>query len=274
MSQSKVKKTNQAWNKVLLSRAKNRPQSLDFINHVFDEFIPLSGDQYFGDDKAIMGGIATLGEYKLTVIGQHRGHSIEDIKITKNGMVSPEGYRKTLRLMKQAEKFHRPIITFIDTPGAFSGVDAETRGQAWSIAQNLLEMSQINSPILAIVISSGGSGGALAIAFADEVWMLENSYYSILSPEGFASILWKDSKKAPLAAQKMKSSPSDLKKFGLIDKIIKEPSDFKTQNQYSFFKKVKKQILEFLKEHKYKSNNSKKRIKKFQKMAFFNIEKP
>ncbi len=265
------KKFNSSWSKVLLSRQKNRPQSQDFIKHIFDEFIPLSGDQYFGDDKAIIGGIATLDEFKITIIGQQRGKSIEDIKKTKNGMVSPEGYRKSLRLMQQAEKFHRPIITFIDTPGAFSGVDAETRGQAWSIAKNLFEMSKMNVPILAIIISSGGSGGALALAFADQVWMLENSYYSILSPEGFASILWKDSKKAPLAAEKMKSSALDLKNFNIIDKIIKEPKDFNDENLKRFFKNFKKKILEFLNENKYKTSNAKKRVKKFEKMAFYNI---
>ena len=265
---SKIK-TNKAWELVLLSRVKNRPQSLDFIKAIFDDFIPLSGDQYFGDDKAIIGGIAKINDFVVTIIGQQRGKTIEDIKETKNGMVSPEGYRKSLRLMEQAEKFKRPIINFIDTPGAFAGVDAETRGQAWSIAKNLFKMSKFKTPILSIIISSGGSGGALALAFANQVWMLENSYYSILSPEGFASILWKDSKKAPLAATKMKSSPNELLNHGFIDKIIPEPKEGIIKNPHFVFKYLKKGILMFLKENKYKNINSKKRIEKFLKINAF-----
>ena len=213
-----MKKT--AWDTVLLSRKADRPTALDYINAVFDEFIEFHGDRYFKDDGAIVGGIAMFHGMPVTVIGQQKGKNTKD-NIKRNfGMPSPDGYRKALRLMKQAETFGRPIVCFVDTPGAFCGLEAEERGQGEAIARNLFEMSDLKVPILSIVIGEGGSGGALAMAVADEVWMLENAIYSILSPEGFASILYKDSKKAPEAAEVMKVTAADLKKLGLIEKPV------------------------------------------------------
>jgi acetyl-CoA carboxylase carboxyl transferase subunit alpha len=212
-----------AWEKLNIARLIERPTSLDFIEEIFDDFIELHGDRHFADDKCIIGGIATLNSMAVTIVGQQRGRNTKE-NIERNfGMPQPEGYRKALRLMKQAEKFNRPIICFVDTKGAYCGIGAEERGQGEAIAKNLLEMSMLKTPIISIVIGEGGSGGALALAVADEVWMLENSIYSTLSPEGFASILWKDSSRAKEAAEAMKVTAENLKEFGIIDKILKEP---------------------------------------------------
>jgi len=211
------------WDKVSLARHNERPTSLDYIEKIFDDFIELHGDRCFGDDSAIIGGIARLGEMALTVIAQQKGRSTKENVKRNFGMPHPEGYRKALRLMKQAEKFKRPVICFIDTPGAFCGIGAEERGQGEAIARNLSEMAVLKTPIISIIISEGGSGGALALGVADEVIMLEHAIYSVLSPEGFASILWKDSSKAKEAADIMKITAQDLLKFGIIDKIIPEP---------------------------------------------------
>ena len=181
-----------AWEKVQLARQLERPKALDYINNLFDEFIELHGDRNFADDKSIIGGIATLDGKPVTVIGEQKGKNAKENLERNFGMPNPEGYRKALRLMKQAEKFSRPIITFIDTPGAYPGLGAEERGQGEAIARNIMEMSQLEVPIICIVIGEGSSGGALAIGVGDKVVMLENSIYSILSPEGFASILYKD----------------------------------------------------------------------------------
>ncbi|RGZ01163.1 acetyl-CoA carboxylase, carboxyltransferase subunit beta [Clostridium sp. AM58-1XD] len=211
-----------AWDKVLLSRQAGRPVASDYIRAIFDEFIEFHGDRYFKDDGAIIGGIATFHGIPVTVIGQQKGKNTKD-NIKRNfGMPSPEGYRKALRLMKQAEAFGRPIICFVDTPGAFCGLEAEENGQGEAIARNLFEMSSLKVPVLTIMIGEGGSGGALAMAVANEVWMLENAIYSILSPEGFASILWKDSKKAPEAAKVMKITARDICEMNLIEQVIKE----------------------------------------------------
>jgi len=211
-----------AWDIVQLSRNAERPTALDYIETLFDNFIELHGDRYFGDDGAIVGGIAAFHGIPVTVIGQQKGKNTKENIMRNFGMPSPEGYRKALRLMKQAEKFGRPVICFVDTPGAFCGLEAEERGQGEAIARNLFEMAALKVPVLSIVIGEGGSGGALAMAVANEVWMLENAVYSILSPEGFASILWKDSKKAPDAARLMKITAMDLHKSGLIEKVILE----------------------------------------------------
>ncbi|WDU84405.1 acetyl-CoA carboxylase carboxyltransferase subunit alpha [Caloramator sp. Dgby_cultured_2] len=211
------------WDKVLLARKIERPTSLDLIKRIFDNFIELHGDRLYKDDAAILGGIALLEGKPVTVIGQQKGKNTEE-NIKRNfGMPHPEGYRKALRLMKQAEKFKRPVICFIDTPGAFCGIGSEERGQGEAIARNLFEMSNLKTPIISIVIGEGGSGGALALAVGDRVWMLEHAIYSILSPEGFASILWKDASKAKEAASLMKLTAQDLLDFGIIDRIIKEP---------------------------------------------------
>lgn len=217
----KVKKT--AWEQVQTARMADRPTALDYINEIFEDFTEFHGDRLFGDDKAIVGGIAYLNGKVVTVIGEQKGRNTKE-NIERNfGMPSPEGYRKALRLMKQAEKFNRPIINFVDTPGAFCGLEAEERGQGEAIARNLLEMSGLKVPVLSIIIGEGGSGGALALAVGNEVWVMENATYSILSPEGFASILWKDSKRADEAAEVMKITAKDLAELNIVDKVIPEP---------------------------------------------------
>jgi len=211
-----------AWDTVQLSRSAERPVASDYISAIFGDFIEFHGDRCFGDDGAVVAGIATFHGMPVTVIAQQKGRTTRE-NIKRNfGMPSPEGYRKALRLMKQAETFGRPIVCFVDTPGAFCGLEAEERGQGEAIARNLFEMADLTVPVLSVVIGEGGSGGALAMAVANEVWMLENAIYSILSPEGFASILWKDSKKAPEAAKVMKITAADLYERGLIEQVIPE----------------------------------------------------
>ncbi|MBU3112557.1 acetyl-CoA carboxylase carboxyltransferase subunit alpha [Clostridium lacusfryxellense] len=212
-----------AWDKVCIARLVERPTALDYINRIFSSFMELHGDRYYGDDAAIVGGIAEFNGMSVTIIAQQKGNNtIENIE-RNFGMPSPEGYRKALRLMKQAEKFKRPVICIVDTPGAYCGLGAEERGQGEAIARNLMAMSNLKTPVISIVIGEGGSGGALAMAIADEVWMLEHAVYSILSPEGFASILFKDASLAKQAAITMKITAQDLITFGIIDRIIKEP---------------------------------------------------
>ena len=218
-----------AWDRVLLSRRKNRPVGSDYMRMLFQDFTEFHGDRLYGDDPAIIGGIAYFKERPVTVIAQEKGTNTKENIMRNFAMPSPEGYRKALRLMKQAEKFHRPVICFVDTPGAFCGLEAEERGQGEAIARNLYELSGLKTPVLSIVIGEGGSGGALALAVADEVWMLENSIYSILSPEGFASILWKDSTKAKEAAKVMKLTADDLKKMGVIECVLEEPEQYTVQ---------------------------------------------
>ncbi len=242
-----------AWDRVMIARSAERPTSLDYIGTIFDRFVELHGDRYFGDDGAIVGGVASIDGRYVTVIGQQKGRTTKE-NIKRNfGMPSPEGYRKALRLMKQAEKFHRPIICFVDTPGAFCGLEAEERGQGEAIARNLFEMSSLKVPVLSIFIGEGGSGGALAMAVANEVWMMENSMYSILSPEGFASILWKDSKRAAEAADVMKITAVDLKELGLIEKIIRESEPVSLDNILEITDEMKKDIIHFIDENKKKS---------------------
>ncbi len=241
------------WERVQLSRKKDRPVGGDYIEVLFTDFIELHGDRYFADDPSIMAGIGRFQGMPVTIIAQEKGHNTKENIARNFGMPSPEGYRKALRLMKQAEKFHRPIICFVDTPGAFCGIEAEERGQGEAIARNLYEMSGITVPILSIVIGEGGSGGALAMATADEVWMLENSVYSILSPEGYASILWKDSTRAQEAATLMRMTADDLYQARIIEKVIKEPDYFMKANLSIVVKKMEKEMIKFL----YKYNNMK-----------------
>ncbi len=236
-----------AWDKVTLARQLDRPKSLDYINSLFEDFIELHGDRNFGDDKSIVGGIATLDGKPITVIGEQKGKNVKENMERNFGMPEPEGYRKALRLMKQAEKFKRPIITFIDTPGAYPGMGAEERGQGEAIAKNLMEMARIKVPIICIVIGEGSSGGALAIGVGDKVVMLENAVYSILSPEGFASILYKDSSKAKEAAENMKLTANDLKKLGIIDKIIKEPENGAQNDFDTIVNDIKKYLVQNIK---------------------------
>lgn len=212
-----------AWDKVKIARLVERPTALDYINIIFDFFIEFHGDRNYADDPSIVGGIAEFNGIPVTVIAQQKGRNTKENIARNFGMPHPEGYRKALRLMKQAEKFKRPVICFIDTPGAFCGIGAEERGQGEAIAKNLMEMSNLKTPIISIVIGEGGSGGALAMAVADEVWMLEHAVYSILSPEGFASILFKDASRAKEAAEVMKITAQDLIEYGIIDRVIKEP---------------------------------------------------
>ncbi len=207
---------------VQLARSQDRLTTLDYATQIFDDFIEFHGDRNFRDDGAILGGIASLAGRPVTIVGIQKGKGLQDNLDRNFGQPHPEGYRKALRLMNQAEKFGRPIITFINTAGAFPGSGAEERGQGEAIARNLLEMSDLKVPIIAIINGEGGSGGALALAVADSVWMLENAMYSILSPEGFATILWKDSSRAPEAAELLKITSKDLLKNGVIDKIISE----------------------------------------------------
>ena len=238
-----------AWERVTISRKNDRPVGQDYIRTLFSDFLEFHGDRCYGDDPAIIGGIARFAGIPVTVIAQAKGKSTKENVAHHFGMPSPEGYRKALRLMKQAEKFKRPILLFVDTPGAFCGIEAEERGQGEAIARNLFEMSSMKVPILSVVIGEGGSGGALALAVADEVWMLENAIYSVLSPEGFASILWKDSKRASEAAEVMKLTAADLKKLGVIEAVIAEPEVYTEETMQSVVFVLQKKITEFLDTH-------------------------
>lgn len=235
-----------AWQRVELSRRKDRPVGSDYIDELFTDFVEFHGDRYFADDKAIIGGVARFHGMPVTVIAQAKGRNTKE-NIERNfGMPEPEGYRKALRLMKQAEKFARPVICLVDTPGAFCGLEAEERGQGEAIARNIYEMSGLKVPVVSIIIGEGGSGGALAMATADEVWMLENSIYSILSPEGFASILWKDSSKAKEAAEVMKLTAENLKAQGIVERVFAEPETYTVQNMDSVIMQINEAIEEFL----------------------------
>lgn len=260
-----------AWDRVLLARHQLRPTAQEYIEHIFDDFIELRGDRLYRDDQAIIGGIALLNGVSVTVVAQQKGKSLEE-NLTRNfAMPHPEGYRKALRLMKQAEKFRRPIITFIDTPGAYPGLGAEERGQGEAIAKNLLEMSSLTVPVIAVVIGEGGSGGALALGVANKVLMLENAIYSILSPEGYATILWKDASKANQAAEVMKLTSYDLQEFGIIDKVVKEPLGGAHFDRIQTFENTKKMIvnelLELIKFEPYELREH--RIDKYRQFGFF-----
>ena len=257
-----------AWDCVQKARKKDRPVGGDYIRELFPDFIEFHGDRLFGDDAAIIGGIASFDGTPVTVIAEAKGADTKE-NIRRNfGMPSPEGYRKALRLMKQAEKFHRPVICLVDTPGAFCGMEAEERGQGEAIARNLYEMSSLKTPVLSIVISEGGSGGALALAVADEVWMMQNAIYSILSPEGFASILWKDGKRAPEAAEVMKLTAGDLKELGIVEEIVAEPEEFTVETLLAVCGDLRRKILRFL--EKYEKMEEKelveKRYRRFREM--------
>lgn len=211
-----------AYERVKQARDNKRPTGLDYIRNIFKEFIEFHGDRRFGDDPAIVGGVARLNGEPVTVIAIEKGHTAKERTARNFGAPNPEGYRKALRLMKQAEKFGRPIVCFIDTSGAYCGIGAEERGQGQAIAENLMEMSTLCVPVISVLIGEGGSGGALALAVADRVWMLQNSVYSVISPEGCASILWKDAAKAEEAAASLKLTAEDAMSFGVIEKILSE----------------------------------------------------
>ena len=230
-----------------ISREKDRPVGQDYLKQLFPDFMEFHGDRYFGDDKAVVGGIARFHGRPVTVIVQSKGKSTKENLERHFGMPSPEGYRKALRLMKQAEKFQRPVFCFVDTPGAFCGVEAEERGQGEAIARNLFEMSALTVPVLSVVIGEGGSGGALAMAVANEIWMMENAIYSILSPEGFAAILWKDSTRAKEAAEVMKLTAEDLKELGMIEQVIPEPDGYTVENMQPVAAHLEEKLEAFLK---------------------------
>lgn len=215
-----------AYEKVLLARAKDRPTGLSYIENIFEDFVELHGDRRFADDPAIVGGIATLNGRPVTVIAMDKGKDMRE-RVKRNfGSSNPEGYRKALRLMEQAEKFHRPVVCFVDTAGAFCGMGAEERGQGQAIAENLVAMAGLKTPIVSVLIGEGGSGGALALAVADRVWILENAVYSVISPEGCASILWKDSKKVKDAAECLRLTAQDMMELGVVEQVILEEKDF------------------------------------------------
>jgi len=241
---------NAVWNKVMLARHPKRPTAKSLINYLITSFVELHGDRLYRDDPSVIGGIGFLGDMPVTIIGQEKGENTIE-KIKKNfGMLHPEGYRKALRLMKQAEKFSRPVILIIDTPGAYPGVGAEERGQGSAIATNLTEMINLKTPLISIVLGEGGSGGALGFGVTDEIWMFENATYSILSPEGFASILYKDASRAKEAASVMRITAQDLYGFGIIDKIIPEVEGGLHLNPEYSFSILKTALIEKLKELK------------------------
>lgn len=244
--QTWLEKPRTAWEKVKAVRQVERPSALDYMTEILDYFVEAHGDRYFADDAAIVGGVGFLDGQPVTVIADVKGKTFEECKKRNFGMPLPEGYRKALRLMKQAEKFNRPIISFINTSGAFCGIEAEERGQGEAIARNLMEMAALKVPVLCILIGEGGSGGALATAVGNQVWMLENATYSILSPEGFASILWKDSSKAEEASEVMNITAQDLKRLGIIEKIIPEFGGASEKTKQAIGQYLKEQIKEFL----------------------------
>ncbi len=242
----KKKKRIEPWDRVLKSRKSDRPSGSDYIKALFTDFVEFHGDRAFGDDAAVAGGIARFHGMPVTVIAQEKGKGTKENIAHNFGMPKPEGYRKALRLMKQAEKFGRPVICLVDTPGAFCGIEAEERGQGEAIARNIYEMSALSVPVLSIVVGEGGSGGALALAVADEVWILENAVYSILSPEGFSSILWKDSSKAKEAAKVMKMTAENLYRQNIVEQVFEEPEELTTENIRIVTDKMEREIQAFL----------------------------
>ena len=271
MDKDFIKMSVTPWESVEIARHKDRPTGKYYIENVFKDFIEFHGDRNFGDDKAVIGGIASINDISVTVIAITKGSNTAE-NIERNfGMPNPEGYRKALRLMKQAEKFKRPVICFVDTPGAFPGMGAEERGQGQAIANNLFELSRLKTPIISVITGEGGSGGALALAVADRIFMLEHSVYSILTPEGFASILWKDASRAKEAATVMKITAKDLKDFNIIDDVIKEPRGGAHKNPVKSAEAMKKSILDSLAELKDKDLETliDDRYKKFRAMGNF-----
>ncbi len=254
-----------AYDKVKAARDTSRPTGLDYINNIFTDFIELHGDRRFADDLAIAGGVAMLEDMPVTVIAMEKGHDIKE-RIARNfGAPQPEGYRKALRLMKQAEKFKRPVVCFVDTSGAYCGIGAEERGQGQAIAENLMEMSALKVPVISILVGEGGSGGALALSVADRVWMLENAIYSVISPEGCASILWKDAGKAAESAALLKLTAQDALGFGIIERIISEEHLGETE----FYGKLKALIAEELNELLNDSGLLEKRYQRFRKYGVY-----
>ena len=237
-----------AWDKVKIARDAKRPHIWDFINNVCSDFEELHGDRLVNDDPGMVAGFGTIGEHKVLVLGHHKGATVEENMEANFGMVNPYGYRKAMRLAKLAERFHNPIVTFVDTPGAYPGREAEERGQAEAIAKSLEFFSGLKTPIVVVITGEGGSGGALAIAVGDKILMMENAVYSVISPEGCAGILWRDGTKAPEAAEALKITAPDLLKLGAIDEIVAEPAGGAHKNQKAACANVKKAVLAALKE--------------------------
>ncbi len=259
------------WQITQLARHPNRPYTLDYISHICEDFIELHGDRCYGDDAAIVGGLARIDGRAVVLIGHQKGRTTKE-KIHRNfGMPNPEGYRKAMRLMRLAERFERPVVTFIDTPGAFPGIGAEERGQAEAIATSLMVMSGLRVPSLSVIIGEGGSGGALAIGVADKVMMMEYSTYSVISPEGCAAILWKNGGKADVAARSLKITARDLLKLGIIDKVIKEPLGAAHSDTAAAAKNMKKAIVSALGEldGMERGDLLKKRYDKYRGMGIF-----
>ena len=260
-----------AWERVEIARNPKRKTSLDYINVIFDDFVELHGDRNFRDDKAIVCGLARIGEHSFTIIAEQKGRTTKE-NIERNfGMPNPESYRKAIRFMKQAEKFKRPVITFIDTKGAYPGIEAEERGQGEAIAKSMFEMAKLKVPVISVVIGEGSSGGALAIGVANKILMLENAIYSILSPEGYASILWKDVSRAKEAAEKMRLTAEDLYDLNIIDKIIKEPNGDEGEVLKKISLSLKKEIQKILKEMQNKTEQEiiEERYAKFRKIGSY-----
>jgi len=260
------------WQKVQLSRHPRRPYTLDYIKMMSHDFIELHGDRYFADDKAMVGGFAFIDKQPVMFIGQQKGRDTKEKLYRNFGMAHPEGYRKALRLFRLAEKFKVPIVILIDTPGAFPGIGAEERGQAEAIARNIRDMSRIKVPIVIVIIGEGASGGALGVGVGDRVMMLEYSWYSVISPEGCAAILWRDAAKAPEAAEALKPTSDDLMALGIIDKIIKEPPSGAHNNPEMVAANVKKEILEALGELNKKPVEQllEERLNKYRKIGVYN----
>jgi len=267
------KKEQLPWDVVQISRHPNRPILQDYLSRIFENFMEFHGDRYYSDDKAMIGGFAQIGDQKVMLIGHNKGKNTNE-NIDRNfGMAKPEGYRKALRLMKLAERFNVPIVTIIDTPGAFPGLEAEERGQAEAIAKNLTEMASIEVPIVCLVIGEGGSGGALGIGVGDRILMLSNSIYSVISPEGCASILWRDAKFAPDAAAALNLTAKALLKHGVIDEIIQEPGEGAHSNYETIAKDVKRAIIKNLKSLSVLSNEEliQQRFEKYSGIGKFSI---
>ena len=267
------KKEQLPWDVVQISRHPNRPILQDYLSRIFENFMEFHGDRYYSDDKAMIGGFAQIGDQKVMLIGHNKGKNTNENVDRNFGMAKPEGYRKALRLMKLAERFNVPIVTIIDTPGAFPGLEAEERGQAEAIAKNLTEMASIEVPIVCLVIGEGGSGGALGIGVGDRILMLSNSIYSVISPEGCASILWRDAKFAPDAAAALNLTAKALLKHGVIDEIIQEPGEGAHSNYETIAKDVKRAIIKNLKSLSVLSNEEliQQRFEKYSGIGKFSI---
>ena len=269
----KNKKEISAWEKVEIARNPKRKTSLEYIEKIFDEFIELHGDRNFKDDKAIICGLAKIDNIPFTIIAEQKGRTTKE-NIERNfGMPNPESYRKAIRFMKQAEKFKRSVITFIDTKGAYPGIEAEERGQGEAIAKSMFEMARLKVPVISIVIGEGSSGGALAIGVANKVFMLENAIYSILSPEGYSSILWKDPSRYKEAAEKMKLTAKDLYELNVIDKIIPEKNEISEENFSKTSEILKKEIIKEIKKTNKMTSEQivEERYKKFRNITSFNV---